>query len=168
MRKHSGAASSLSLHLSHHLRQLRREGSGHVQLWHRLLHLSCLSRSLVHVGCPNPCGVCATTSAATRATSAAPMVSATTTPRHACMCSLTHAGRNGNDTSRGDLDHAISPYTRTCGYNRTLALGSSAGGLGARSICIYYKDALQHAIAIARSCSRRCSGWLFLYSNTGR
>ena len=136
MRKHSGAASSLSLHLSHHLRQLRREGSGHVQLWHRLLHLSCLSRSLVHVGCPNPCGVCATTSAATRATSAAPMVSATTTPRHACMCSLTHAGRNGNDTSRGDLDHAISLYTRTCGYNRTLALGSSVGGLGGGGVCL--------------------------------
>ena len=34
MRKHSGAASSqrLSLHLRHHLRQLRREGSSHVQL----------------------------------------------------------------------------------------------------------------------------------------
>ena len=136
MRKHSGAASGLSLHLRHHLRQLRREGSGHVQLWHRLLHLTGLSRSLVHVGCPNPCGVCATTSAATRATSAAPMVSATTTPRHACMCSLTHAGRNGNDTSRGDLDHAISLYTRTCGYNRTLALGSSAGGLGGGGVCL--------------------------------
>ena len=122
MRKHSGAASSLNLHLRHHLRQLRREGSGHVQLWHRLRDLRCRLR--------------ATTSAATRATSAAPMVSATTTPRHACMCSLTHAGRNGNDTSRGDLDHAISLYTRTCGYNRTLALGSSAGGLGGGGVCL--------------------------------
>ena len=147
MRKHSGAASSLSLHLSHHLRQLRREGSGHVQLWHRLLHLTGLSRSLVHVGCPNPCGVCATTSAATRATSAAPMVSATTTPRHACMCSLTHAGRNGNDTSRGDLDHAISLYTRTCGYNRTLALGSSAGGLGGGGYASKHMHILQGRIA---------------------
>ena len=119
MRKHSGAASSLSLHLRHHLRQLRREGSGHVQLWHRLRDLRCRLR--------------ATTSAATRATSAAPMVSATTTPCHACMCSLTNAGPSkgaAHDTSRGDLHHAISLYTRTCGYNRTLALGSSAGGLG--------------------------------------
>ena len=127
MRKHSGAASSLSLSLRHHLRQLRREGSGHVQLWHRLRDLRCLSRS-------NPAPrVCATTSAATRATSAARMVSATTTPCHACMCSLTNAGPSkgaAHDTSRGDLHHAISLYTRTCGYNRTLALGSGAGGLG--------------------------------------
>ena len=135
MRKHSGAASSLSLHLRHHLRQLRREGSGHVQLWHRLRDLRCLRHHLrmLRDANPAPCGVCATTSAATRATSAARMVSATTTPCHACMCSLTNAGPSkgvAHDTSRGDLHHAISLYTRTCGYNRTLALGSSAGGLG--------------------------------------
>ena len=145
MRKHSGAASSLSLHLRHHLRQLRREGSGHVQLWHRLRDLRCLSRSN-----PAPCGVCATTSAATRATSAARMVSATTTPCHACMCSLTNAGPSkgvAHDTSRGDLHHAISLYTRTCGYNRTLALGSSAGGLGGGGYASKHMHILQGRIA---------------------
>ena len=45
MRKHSGAASSqrLNLHLRHHLRQLRREGSSHV-LRHRLRELRRLSQ----------------------------------------------------------------------------------------------------------------------------
>ena len=126
MRKHSGAASSqrLNLHLRHHLRQLR----------HRLRELRRLSQSN-----PAPCGVCATTSAATRATSAARMVSATTTPCHACMCSLTNAGPSkgaAHDTSRGDLHHAISLYTRTRGHNRTLALGSSAGDLGGGGVCL--------------------------------
>ena len=71
MRKHSGAASSLSLHLRRHLRQLRREGSGHVQWWHRLRDLRCRLRSSSAA-----CGVCAE----------APMVSATTTPRASLPC----------------------------------------------------------------------------------
>jgi hypothetical protein len=71
---------------------------------------------------------------------------------HLQMMQLFADGHAATQESATAVEETCIPelvYTRRCGYNRILALGSSAGGLGGGGgVCLaaYYKDALQEVI----------------------